>query len=93
MTTSFSERNLIGYTTVLHELTRFAQQGDAEIRQQIERLTNTILNAILINAAALPAGARLRLACTAVCRYPAAVNVRALSVLLFKKPLKKLGIL
>ena len=90
MTTTFSARNVEGYMTVLRELSRYAEGCDIPTRRLIRRLTRYLLNPVLCNAWKLSGGVRWRLAFTALGYYSYAVKFRSLTVLLCKKPLKKL---
>jgi len=86
MTTAFSARNVAGYLTVWEQLRRYARGRDRQTRRLVRRLTAYMLGPVLRNAWALPCSRRVRLACTAVWRYPRCVRAGALGVLLFKKP-------
>jgi glycosyltransferase involved in cell wall biosynthesis len=88
MTTSFSNKNLNGYLTVLSELTKFGNANSFSVQKSIRLLISTILPTMMSNAWALKWNERFNLARIANTNYHYAVKLVPTLKLLFKKPIK-----
>lgn len=90
MDKTFSERNLTGYVTVLHEMDRLRKNADRPIRKIICRLEGRILHPVTANAWQLPLAVRWQLARRILLHYPRHFSLRSMCTLLFKSPIRKL---
>ncbi len=89
MTSRFSTRNVIGYTTVMHELTHYAAHRSREDRHTVRRLIAQLMQGLMRNAWVLPLNQRLGIATTALFRYPYALHIKPLCILFLKNWLKR----
>lgn len=90
MTRKFSDRNLKGYFTVVHEIIAFGKQtSDRETQEIINLYISQMLNAVAWKAHVLPLSARLRLATICLFKYKRYVSIRNICVLLIKSHLNK----